>query len=29
VTWEVWNYTGGPMAVTKRIDGRRLVLDKK
>jgi hypothetical protein len=29
VAWEVWNYTGGAMAVTKRIDGRKLVLDKK
>lgn len=29
VTWEVWDYTLGPQAVTKRIDGRTLVLDKK
>jgi hypothetical protein len=29
VAWEVWNYAGGPLAVTKRIDGRTLVLDKK
>ena len=29
LAWEVWNYTGGPMAVTKRVDGRKLVLDKK
>ena len=29
VAWEVWNYLGGPLAVTKRIDGRTLVLDKK
>jgi hypothetical protein len=29
VAWEVWNYAAGPMAVTKRIDGRKLVLDKK
>ena len=24
VAWEAWNYRGGPLAVTKRIDGRRL-----
>jgi len=29
VAWEVWNYGSGPMAVTKRIDGRKLVFDKK
>jgi hypothetical protein len=29
VAWEVWNYAAGPMSVTRRIDGRRLVLDKK
>ena len=29
VTWEVWDHTQGPMTVTKRIDGRTLVVDKK
>ena len=29
VAWEVWNYAAGPMAVTRRIDGRKLVFDKK
>jgi hypothetical protein len=29
VAWEVWNYLGGPLAVTKRVDGRTLALDKK
>jgi hypothetical protein len=29
VAWEAWNYASGPMAVTKRIDSRKLVLDKK
>jgi len=29
VAWEVWNYIGGIMAVAKRIEGRKLVLDKK
>ena len=26
---EVWNYANGPMAVTRRIDGRKLAFDKK
>ena len=29
VAWEVWDYAAGPMAVTKRIDGRTIVPDKK
>jgi hypothetical protein len=29
VAWEVWNYVGGVMAVAKRIDGRKVVLDRK
>ena len=29
VAWEVWDYTAGPLAVTRRIDGRTVVLDKK
>lgn len=29
VAWEVWNYAGGNMAVAKRIDGRKLMFDKK
>jgi Neuraminidase (sialidase) len=29
VAWEVWDYTGGPLAPTRRIDGRTLALDKK
>jgi hypothetical protein len=29
VTWEVWDYTLGTTAVTKQIDGRTLVFDKK
>lgn len=29
VAWEVWDYAGGPMAVTKRIDGRAIAPDKK
>jgi len=29
VAWEVWDYAAGPMAVTKRIDGRAIVPDKK
>ena len=29
VAWEVWNYAAGPFAVTRRVDGRKLVFDKK
>ncbi len=29
LTWEVWNYTAGPMNITKRLDGRAMVVDKK
>jgi hypothetical protein len=29
VWWEVWDYTLGPLAVTKQIDGRILTPDKK
>ena len=29
LAWEVWDYLGGALAVTKRIDGRTLKLDKK
>jgi hypothetical protein len=29
VAWEVWDYTGGPLAPTRGIASRRLVLDKK
>ena len=29
VTWEIWDYALGPLALTKRIDSRTLVLDKK
>jgi hypothetical protein len=29
VTWEVWDYTFGPQAVTKRVDGRQIAPDKK
>ena len=29
VAWEVWDYAGGPLTPTRRIDGRTLVLDKK
>jgi hypothetical protein len=28
VAWEVWDYTAGPLGATRRIDSRRLVLDK-
>jgi hypothetical protein len=29
VAWEVWDYTAGPLAATRRIDSRKLALDKK
>jgi hypothetical protein len=29
VAWEVWDYTGGPLAATRRIDSRRVVVDRK
>jgi len=29
LAWEVWDYLGGPLAATKRIDSRTLKLDKK
>ncbi len=29
IAWEIWDYALGPTAVTKRIDSRTLVLDKK
>jgi hypothetical protein len=29
LAWEVWDYLGGPLAATKRIDGRTLKLDEK
>ena len=29
IAWEVWDYTGGPLAPTRRIDTRTLVLEKK
>jgi BNR repeat-like domain len=29
VAWEVWDYTGGPLAVSRRIDSRRLAVDGK
>jgi Neuraminidase (sialidase) len=29
VAWEVLNYAAGPLAITKRIDGRTLVPDRK
>ncbi|HEV2055368.1 MAG TPA: sialidase family protein [Methylomirabilota bacterium] len=29
VAWEVWDYARGPLAVTKQVDGRTLLLDKK
>ncbi len=29
MAWEVWDYSAGPMAVTKRIGGRTVTLDKK
>ena len=31
IAWEAWNYVAGPLAATgtRRLDGRKLVLDKK
>jgi hypothetical protein len=29
VAWEVWDYTAGPLAPSRRIASRRLALDKK
>ena len=29
IAWEAWNYVAGPLAATRQLDGRRLVLDKK
>jgi len=29
LTWEVWNYAAGPMSISKRLDGRAMVVDKK
>jgi hypothetical protein len=29
ISWEVWDYVAGPLAVNKRIDGRKLRLDEK
>jgi hypothetical protein len=29
VAWEIWDYTAGPLAPMRRIDSRRVVLDKK
>jgi BNR repeat protein len=29
IAWEVWDYTGGPLAATRRINSRTLVVDKK
>src|SRR5205823_1933307 len=28
LTWELWNYTAGPMNITKCLDGRAMVVDK-
>ena len=29
VAWEAWDYARGPLAATKQVDGRTLLLDKK
>jgi len=29
VAWEVWDYTAGPLAATRRIDSRTISVDKK
>jgi hypothetical protein len=29
VAWEIWDYRAGPLAPSRRIDSRRLALDKK
>jgi len=29
VAWEAWDFARGPMAVTKQVDGKTLLLDKK
>lgn len=29
VAWEVWDYTAGPLAATRRIDSRRIPVDEK